>query len=44
MEEKQLQIDQLIIIQTQNTRENSEKEDQQEDGKQMEDETVSTTG
>ena len=41
MEERQLQIDQLIIIQTQ---ENSEKEDQQEDGKQMEDETVSTTG
>ena len=39
MEERQLQIDQLIVMQTQNTRENSEKEDQQEDGKQMEDET-----
>ena len=41
MEEKQ-QMDQLIVMQTQNTRENSEKhvkDDQQEDGEQMEDET-----
>ena len=42
MEEKQQQMDQLIVMQTQNTRENSEKhvkDDQQEDGEQMEDET-----
>ena len=42
MEEKQQQMDQLIVMQTQNTRENSKKhvkDDQQVDGEQMEEET-----